>query len=93
MAITDDFVIISGDSRGTTSFWDGKIGTLLEEVNAHKAAVLCLCLSEDQQTVYSAGEEFFLSFHGCRSENLDNKIESSKTCRHPTSCWPIVETE
>jgi len=55
VAITDDFVIISGDSRGTTSFWDGKIGTLLEEVNAHKAAVLCLCLSEDQQTVYSAG--------------------------------------
>ena len=56
VAITDDFVIISGDSRGTTSFWDGKIGTLLEEVNAHKAAVLCLCLSEDQQTVYSAGK-------------------------------------
>jgi len=63
VAITDDFVIISGDSRGTTSFWDGKVGTLLEEVNAHKAAVLCLCLSEDQQTVYSAGQDLFVSFY------------------------------
>lgn len=88
MAITDDFVIISGDSRGTTSFWDGKIGTLLEEVNAHKAAVLCLCLSEDQQTVYSAGKEFFLSFHGCRTENLDNKIESSKPVDTPPAVGP-----
>lgn len=56
VAITDDFVIISGDSRGMTSFWDGKIGTVIDEVNAHKADVLCLCLSEDQKTLYSAGK-------------------------------------
>ena len=56
VAITDDFVIITGDSRGITSFWDGKLGTVIDQVNAHKADVLCLCLSEDQQTVYTAGE-------------------------------------
>ena len=55
MAITDDFVIICGDSTGTTSFWDGKLGTILDQVNAHKADVLCLCMSEDQKTVYTAG--------------------------------------
>lgn len=55
IAITDDFVIITGDSRGMTSFWNGKLGTLIDEVNAHKADVLCLCLSEDQKTLYSAG--------------------------------------
>ena len=55
VAITDDFVIISGDSRGLTSFWDGKLGTVIDQVNAHKADVLCLCLSEDQKTLYSAG--------------------------------------
>ncbi|EFX86991.1 hypothetical protein DAPPUDRAFT_97204 [Daphnia pulex] len=55
VCITDDFVIISGDSRGMTSFWNGKLGTLIDEVNAHKADVLCLCLSEDQKTLYSAG--------------------------------------
>ena len=56
IAITDDFVIISGDSTGMTSFWDGKMGTLIDQVPAHKADVLCFCLSEDQQTVYSAGK-------------------------------------
>lgn len=39
-----------------TSFWNGKLGTLIDEVNAHKADVLCLCLSEDQKTLYSAGK-------------------------------------
>ncbi len=58
VAITDDFVIISGDSVGRTSFWDGKMGTPIDQVNAHKADVLCLCLSDDQQTLYSAGEAF-----------------------------------
>jgi len=55
VAIKDYFVIICGDSTGTTSFWDGKLGTILDQVNAHKADVLCLCMSEDQKTVYTAG--------------------------------------
>jgi len=68
VAITDDFVIICGDSTGTTSFWDGKLGTILDQVNAHKADVLCLCMSEDQKTVYTAGT--FLTAILLKSPNL-----------------------
>lgn len=68
MAITDDFVIICGDSTGTTSFWDGKLGTILDQVNAHKADVLCLCMSEDQKTVYTAGT--FLTAILLKSPNI-----------------------
>lgn len=61
VVITDDFVVVSGDSRGITTFWDGKLGTVIDQVNAHKADVLCLCLSDDQNTVYSAGIQIYTS--------------------------------
>ncbi|RWS00507.1 hypothetical protein B4U79_16858, partial [Dinothrombium tinctorium] len=40
-----DFVIVSGDSNGCTSFWDGNSATLLKSYKQHKADVLCLCES------------------------------------------------
>uniref|UniRef100_A0A6P8I1P2 U3 small nucleolar RNA-associated protein 4 homolog n=1 Tax=Actinia tenebrosa TaxID=6105 RepID=A0A6P8I1P2_ACTTE len=53
--ITSDYTIITGDSLGNTQFWDGKLGTLIESYNAHKADVLSLCINEEEDTVFSAG--------------------------------------
>jgi len=53
--VTEDFTVISGDSRGKTSFWNGKLGTLVESVQSHKGDVLTLALSSDQATAYSTG--------------------------------------
>lgn len=55
LSILDDLTIISGDSRGCITFWDGKIGAQLENHQSHSAAVLTICVSEDQKTVYCSG--------------------------------------
>lgn len=55
VAITDDMTVISGDSRGKTSFWNGRNGTLVDSVQSHKADVLTIALSPNQTTAYSSG--------------------------------------
>lgn len=55
LEVTEDFTIISGDSRGKLSFWDGKVGAQLESYPSHKADILALCLSESQNSLYCAG--------------------------------------
>lgn len=55
LAVTDDFTIISGDSRGKISFWNGHTGVNTETYQCLVADVLCLALSEDQSTVYCSG--------------------------------------
>lgn len=45
----DDFTIVSGDSRGKTSFWNGRTGTLVDSYQSHKADVLAVAVSQDQQ--------------------------------------------
>jgi len=55
VAVTKDFTIISGDSRGVVTFWNGKESTQIKTFHCHKADVLSLCLSENEMTVYSSG--------------------------------------
>ena len=55
VAITSDMTVISGDSRGKTSFWNGKTGTLMDSIQSHKADVLTLTLSGDETVAYSTG--------------------------------------
>jgi U3 small nucleolar RNA-associated protein 4 len=55
LAVTEDFTIISGDSRGILTVWDGKLGTQLESYQSHRADILSVCLSEDKTSVYCAG--------------------------------------
>ena len=55
LAVLDDFTIISGDSSGTTSFWNGKTATLISSYQAHKSDVLTVSASHNQMFVYSSG--------------------------------------
>ncbi|KAJ8927588.1 hypothetical protein NQ314_019933 [Rhamnusium bicolor] len=55
LEVANDFTIMSGDSRGKLTLWDGRIGSQLESYQSHKADVLALCLSEDQSSLYCAG--------------------------------------
>ncbi|KAI2805848.1 U3 small nucleolar RNA-associated protein 4 [Blomia tropicalis] len=50
-----DFTIVSGDSSGTTSFWNGKNSSLTCSFKAHKADVLALCKSTNEINVFSSG--------------------------------------
>ena len=55
LEVTDDNIIISGDSRGVLSFWDPHMGTLIESHESHTADILAVTLSHDMNTVYCAG--------------------------------------
>ncbi|XP_046328638.1 U3 small nucleolar RNA-associated protein 4 homolog [Haliotis rufescens] len=55
VTVTSDLTVISGDSRGKTCFWNGKMGTLLRSFQSHKADVLSLCLSEAEESLYTVG--------------------------------------
>lgn len=47
--------IVSGDSSGSTQFWDGQLGTLLQAQTRHDADVLALAASHDN--VFAAGAD------------------------------------
>ncbi|KAH0944496.1 hypothetical protein HN011_006026 [Eciton burchellii] len=55
LAVTDDNMIISGDSRGFLSFWDPHIGVLVESIESHTADIQAITLSHDMNTVYCTG--------------------------------------
>lgn len=55
LEVTDDNVIISGDSRGCLSFWDPNMGILIESHESHTADILAVTLSHDMNVVYCAG--------------------------------------
>jgi len=55
LAVTDDNIIISGDSHGFLSFWDPHIGVLIESHESHTADILTITLSHDMNIVYCAG--------------------------------------
>ncbi|XP_021354658.1 U3 small nucleolar RNA-associated protein 4 homolog [Mizuhopecten yessoensis] len=55
LAITSDMTIVSGDSRGKTSFWNGEQGTLIKAFLSHKADVFCLCVDKSETSVLSSG--------------------------------------
>lgn len=55
IAVTKNMTIITGDSRGKLSFWDGTVGAQTESYQSHKADVLTLCLTDDDNEVHCAG--------------------------------------
>lgn len=55
LAVTDDNVIISGDSQGFLCFWDPNMGVLIESHESHTADILAVTLSHDKNVVYCTG--------------------------------------
>lgn len=51
----NDGTIVSGDSTGTLSFWDGKNYTLLQRIKSHDADILDVAVSAEGQSVFSGG--------------------------------------
>ncbi|XP_015785060.1 U3 small nucleolar RNA-associated protein 4 homolog [Tetranychus urticae] len=57
LTIIDGFTIVSGDSTGNTSFWDGKNAILINSIPSHKSDVLCLTKTQKnlKNLIYSSG--------------------------------------
>lgn len=54
---------MSGDSSGSTQFWDGQLGTLLQAQTRHDADVLALAALDD--TVFAAGADGKVYIYFC----------------------------
>lgn len=55
ITVTSDFTIISGDSRGIITFWDGYQGLHIDSHQSHEADILAVCLDNSQSKLYCAG--------------------------------------
>lgn len=72
--VTKDFTIISGDSRGIVTFWNGKEATQLKTFHCHKADVLTLCLSEDETEAFSGSVDASLfQFSLCSADHVTER--------------------
>ncbi|CAM6083883.1 unnamed protein product [Calypogeia fissa] len=57
LLVLRDGTIVSGDSSGSTQFWEGKHGTLIQALAKHGADVLALAVSPSHRGVYAAGAD------------------------------------
>lgn len=77
LQILDNFTVVSGDSRGFITFWDGFTGSQIESCKSHCAAVLSICSSYDNKTIYCAGiDPLIMSY-----EKISIKGKSDKWVR------------
>ncbi|KAI8801389.1 quinon protein alcohol dehydrogenase-like superfamily [Cladochytrium replicatum] len=55
IAALADGTVVSGDSRGIVSFWNGKTGELRQSQKAHAADILCMASNAAGNVVFTAG--------------------------------------
>ncbi|XP_070492064.1 U3 small nucleolar RNA-associated protein 4 homolog [Chironomus tepperi] len=55
--VLKDFTIITGDSRGRITFWDGNLGTQVDWIQASNFDIMSLTTSEDENAFYCSGIE------------------------------------
>ncbi|XP_024085750.1 U3 small nucleolar RNA-associated protein 4 homolog isoform X2 [Cimex lectularius] len=97
VAITEDFTVISGDSRGKLCFWDGNTGISITSYQSHKADVLSLCLSKDENTVYCAGvDPLIASYERVKVRDSDERGKWVKSIQrvihdHDVKCLVICD--
>ncbi|XP_017486394.1 PREDICTED: U3 small nucleolar RNA-associated protein 4 homolog [Rhagoletis zephyria] len=57
LQVLSDFTIVSGDSRGQVTVWDGKMATQLESHQVLKADVLTVAINEEENMLMCSGIE------------------------------------
>ncbi|XP_059053769.1 U3 small nucleolar RNA-associated protein 4 homolog [Achroia grisella] len=55
LAVLSDNVVVSGDSGGRLTFWDGDMGDQIESYVTHKADILSIAVSDDETNMYFSG--------------------------------------
>lgn len=73
LEVLKDFSIISGDSRGYLTIWDGKIGTQVESICASKADVLAVTVNEDENIIATAGIDSIIKIFTLTSVKKDDQ--------------------
>ncbi|XP_048523334.1 U3 small nucleolar RNA-associated protein 4 homolog [Dendroctonus ponderosae] len=55
LEVLSDFTIVSGDSRGVVTFWDGKLGAQLESYHSQNSDIRAICINENEDSLYCSG--------------------------------------
>jgi len=97
IAMTEDFVVITGDSNGRTSFWNGENGTHMYSVQSHDADVLTLKLNHYTNRMFSCGvDPIAYHFQEIRQANGERKWVKSlhkKISNHDVRCLALWKND
>lgn len=74
LAVLKNLNIISGDSRGRITIWDGKMGAQIESFPVLKADVLAVAVSEDEQKFCCSGIDPIVKMFALTSFKKDNQL-------------------
>ncbi|XP_047993070.1 U3 small nucleolar RNA-associated protein 4 homolog isoform X2 [Leguminivora glycinivorella] len=55
LAVLSDNIVASGDSLGRLTFWDSAMGDQIESYKTHKADILAVAVSENEEQIYCSG--------------------------------------
>ena len=55
LKVLSDSTVFSGDTRGRLQVWDGRSGTLMNNIHQHTADILAIAVSADENTVFASG--------------------------------------
>lgn len=83
LLVLRDGTLVSGDSTGSTQFWDAHQGTLLQALTYHKGDVFALAATPSHQGVFSAGSDSQVvcyKFVPESTESVKNTVEDFADC-------------
>ncbi|KRX83354.1 Cirhin [Trichinella sp. T6] len=70
----NDYILVSGDTAGHTSFWDINRGILLESKRSHKSSVQAVCVEKGTGVVYTSGIDSLI----CQYQYMETTESSRK---------------
>lgn len=75
LEVLKDFTILSGDSRGRVTVWDGNLGSQIDYIQALRADVLCMAVASDERSFYCSGiEQTLKRFTKYKATKDDQKV-------------------
>lgn len=74
LAILRDFTIISGDSRGRITIWDGKQGTQIDSFLVLKSDILAIAVNDEETTFCCSGIDSIIRMYALTPVKKDNQI-------------------
>ncbi|XP_053606574.1 U3 small nucleolar RNA-associated protein 4 homolog isoform X2 [Plodia interpunctella] len=78
LAVLADNMLVSGDSHGRLTFWDGTLGEQIESYSTHKADILSITVSDDEKSLYCSGVDPVLT----NFIKVDNKQAGAQWVKH-----------
>ena len=70
-AFLSNYTIVTGDSSGKVTFYDGKLGAVLHCYKTHDADILSVAMSKNERMIFVSGvDPLFLAFELGRGQIL-----------------------